>query len=432
MKRVGKATGHQTTRGGAGQKVAALLVTGLVMALMLLGVTTAGATVFAAGSAQPPVGLGTAGTFAVLAGQTITNTGASAISGNVGLYPGSAIAGFPPGTVSNGTEYAADTVAQQAQAALTTAYNDAAGRTPVTSVAGGLLGGQTLAPGVYGYTSGLALTGTVTLDGGGNPGAVFIFQAGSTLVTASGSTVQLTGGAQACNVFWQVGSSATLGTGTTFVGTVMALTSVSVETGSTVEGRILARNGSVSLDDSAVTAPGCSTVTTTAASHHTLVLGTTVNDTATVTGNQTDGTPTGSVAFRVCGPGTTTCAPTAGTSLGTAEPLINGTATSPAFKPTAVGTYCFAAVYVPTGGVYQTSSTSGTASNGECFTVTAAAGSSGPGSSATSSPVIPPTHTGEPWAGFLYWVLAAVVGLAGLGLVAGRRYGFRSEHRNER
>jgi hypothetical protein len=116
---------------------------------------------------------------------------------------------------------------------------------------------------VYKATSGLGLTGTVTLNAHNNPNAVFIFQAGSTLITASSSTVKLIGGAQACNVFWQVGSSATLGTNTTFVGSILALTSASVQTGATVDGRVLARNGQVSLDDNTITAPTCSTTSTT-------------------------------------------------------------------------------------------------------------------------------------------------------------------------
>ncbi|HUY61187.1 MAG TPA: ice-binding family protein [Candidatus Dormibacteraeota bacterium] len=217
----------------------------------------------AAASTQPPVGLGTAASFAVLAGTTVTNTGASVISGDLGVSPGTAITGFPPGVVIHGTEYKADTVAKRAQADLKTAYLDAAGRTPATTVSADL-GGQTLAPGVYKATSGLGLTGTVTLDGQSNPNAVFIFQAGSTLITASSSRVSLIGGAQACNVFWQVGSSATLGTNSTFVGNILALTSASVKTGATVHGRVLAQNGQVSLDTNTITASTCTTATASA------------------------------------------------------------------------------------------------------------------------------------------------------------------------
>ena len=236
---------------------ARLLVAGAASIVILVGVAGTSAS-----AAQPSVGLGTATPFAVLAGTTVTNTGPSVISGDLGVSPGSAVTGFPPGLVINGAQHVADAAALQAQSDLTTAYNDAAGRTPV-SVVSSDLGGQTLVPGVYQATSGLGLTGTVTLDAQGDPNAVFVFQAGSTLITASSSTVDLIGGAQACNVFWQVGSSATLGTNTTFVGSVMALTSASLQTGTTVAGRILARNGQVSLDTNTITQPNCITPTTT-------------------------------------------------------------------------------------------------------------------------------------------------------------------------
>jgi hypothetical protein len=166
--------------------------------------------------------------------------------------------------VSDGTEHRDDDVARQAQSDLTTGYNQAAGRTPATAVSPSDLGGRTLAPGVYKAASALGLTGTVTLDGQNDPAAVFIFQAGSTLITAPNSTVKLIRGVQPCNVFWQVGSSATLGTDTAFVGSILALTSVTVETGTTVAGRVLARNAKVSLDDSTITRPTCMAATTTA------------------------------------------------------------------------------------------------------------------------------------------------------------------------
>jgi hypothetical protein len=208
-----------------------------------------------AGAAQPPVGLGTAGSFAVLAGSTVTNTGPSVVNGDVGVSPGTAVTGFPPGTV-NGTIHAADAVAAQAQTDTTTAYNDAAGRTPPVSVSGDL-GGQTLTPGVYKSSSSLGLTGDVTLDAQGDPSAVFIFQVGSTLTTASSSRVVLTNGAAACNVFWQIGSSATLGTNSSFKGTILALTSITLTTGANVEGRTLARNGAVTMDHNTITRANC-------------------------------------------------------------------------------------------------------------------------------------------------------------------------------
>ena len=211
-------------------------------------------------AAQPPVGLGTSSSFAVLAGQAVTNTGPSTINGNLGVSPGAAISGFPPGTV-NGTEHAADAVAAQAELDLTTAYNDAAGRTPAVAVPADLTG-LTLTPGVYHNSSALGLTGAVTLNAQGDPNAVFIFQAGSTLITGSSSTVNLINGAQPCNVFWQVGSSATLGTTSTFVGDIMALTSISMNNGVTLTGRALARNGSVTLINDTVNAASCATGTT--------------------------------------------------------------------------------------------------------------------------------------------------------------------------
>ena len=213
-----------------------------------------------AAAAEAPVGLGTAASFAVLGGTTVTNTGPSVISGDVGLSPGTAITGFPPGIV-NGTTHATDAVAAQAQIDTTTAYNDAAGRASTATVSADLAG-QTLVSGVY--TGGtLGLTGTVTLDAQGDPNAVFIFQSASTLITASSSVVALINGASACNVFWQVGSSATLGTNSTFVGTILALTSIAATTGVTIDGRLLARNGEVTLDTNTITSSTCTTTPTT-------------------------------------------------------------------------------------------------------------------------------------------------------------------------
>jgi hypothetical protein len=215
---------------------------------------------FPASAAEAPVGLGTAASYSVLGGQTVTNTGPSTLSGDLGVSPGTAITGFPPGTVGGAT-HAGDAQAAQAQSDLTIAYDDAAGRAPTASVAGDLVG-QTLTTGVYNSTGPLALSGTLTLDGQGDPNAVFIFQIASTLITASASNVNVINGAQACNVFWQVGSSATLGTTSSFVGTIMALTSISVTTGATVEGRALARNGAVTLDDNVFTTTACDTTPT--------------------------------------------------------------------------------------------------------------------------------------------------------------------------
>ena len=241
----------------------------------LFVVATVGAvfTVASPAHAEGPVGLGTATSFAVLAGQTVTNTGSSVISGDVGLSPGSAVVGFPPAVVNNGALHVTDAVAAQAQLDLTAAYDDAAGRTPAVAI-GPDLSGLTLTTGVY-SAGAMSLTGTLTLDGQGDPNASFVFQAASSLITGSSSVVSLINGANPCNVFWQVVSSATLGTGSTFVGTVMALTSIAATTGATITGRLLARNGEVTLDANVINAPtGCAvfappatttTTTTTAA-----------------------------------------------------------------------------------------------------------------------------------------------------------------------
>jgi hypothetical protein len=204
------------------------------------------------------VSLGTADSFAVLAGTTVTNTGPSVISGDLGVSPGTAVTGFPPGTVTAGTIHAADSVAAQAEADLATAYNDAAGRSSTATISADLAG-STLAPGVYTSASSLGLSGALTLDAQGDPNAVFVFQAGSTLTVGSGSRVLLIRGAQACNVFWQVGSSATIGTDSAFAGNILALTSIALTTRATLQGRALARNGAVTLDTNTITKATCVT-----------------------------------------------------------------------------------------------------------------------------------------------------------------------------
>jgi hypothetical protein len=209
-------------------------------------------TTAATPAGQAPVALGAASTFAVLAGSTVTNTGATTVNGDLGLSPGTAVTGFPPGTV-NGTIHAADPAAAQAQLDLTTAYDDAAGRTAGAITVAGNLGGQTLTPGLYKSTSTLEISsGDLTLDAQGDANAVFIFQMGSALTTTVSRQVILSGGARAANVFWQVGSSATLGTGSVFKGNILALASITVTTGAEVEGRLLARTAAVSLDSNIV------------------------------------------------------------------------------------------------------------------------------------------------------------------------------------
>ena len=214
-------------------------------------------------AAQAPVGLGTASSFAVLSGAGITNTGATTINGDVGSFPTPSETGF--GTVTlNGVNNAGNAVTQQAKTDLVTAYNTAAGALPHNAVATEL-GGKTLTPGVY--TSGtFGITGTLTLNTLGDPNAVFIFQTTlSTLITASASQVVVLNGAQACNVFWQVASSATLGTGSHLIGTVMALSAITANTGATIQGRLLARNAAVTLDNNTITRNVCAATTPTTA-----------------------------------------------------------------------------------------------------------------------------------------------------------------------
>jgi hypothetical protein len=237
-----------------GRRRCAALLTFVFAAIFLLVVGPA-----AEAAIVPTVPLATSAEYAVLGGSTVTNTGPSILDGSLGVWPGPAITGFPPGLVlAPSTTHTNDAVAQQAQSDLTAAYDDAAGR-PLDATTTADLGGLQLQGGVYAGPSrgALGLTGTLTLDGAGNPNSVFVFQTNSTLITEVGSRVRLINGAQECNVFWQVGSSATLGTGSVFVGNVLALTSISVDSGVLVHGRALARNGAVTLINDTFTAPTC-------------------------------------------------------------------------------------------------------------------------------------------------------------------------------
>jgi type VI secretion system secreted protein VgrG len=208
---------------------------------------------------QADYSLGSAADFAVLAGTTVTSTGDTVLNGNAGDYPGATISGFGPGIV-NGTSYAGGTVAQQAQADALAAYTTLAGLTPNQNLTGQDLGGLTLTPGVYNFTSAAQLTGTLTLNALGNPNAKFVFQIGSTLTTANGSSVVLENSAQALTVDWQVGTSATLGNGTVLDGSIIANTSITMNTGASLTGNVLALNGAVSLDDNDISVPSVSSV----------------------------------------------------------------------------------------------------------------------------------------------------------------------------
>ncbi len=209
-------------------------------------------------SAQTAPGLGSAASFAVLGGQTVTNTGPTTIFGDLGVSPGTAVTGFPPGSVTAGATHKADAVALQAQSDVTTAYDALAAQACTADKTGKDLGGQTLTQGVYCFSSSAQLTGALTLDAQGSADAVFIFKMASKLTTASSSSVRVINGGTACNVFWRVGSSATLGTTTKFVGNILALTSIALQNGASVSGRALARNGEVTMDTNNVSIQGCS------------------------------------------------------------------------------------------------------------------------------------------------------------------------------
>src|SRR5665648_88001 len=299
-------------------------------------------------AAQPTVNLGTTSTFAVLAGTTITNTGSTTISGslpegggNIGVSPQSAITGLPPGTVT-GIKHLNDTSAIQAKTDLVAAYLDAAGRTPTTTFTAteNQLGGKTLKSGVYAFghatTANLTAARPLILDAEGNENAVFIFQASSDLITASGSKIILTNSARFCRVFWQVTSSATLGTNSTFVGHIFALTSIAAQTGATVQGQLLARNGAVTLDTNTITNGLCPTLATST----TTTLGGTTS--TTLDGGPTTTTPGGTTTTlggatsTTLGGGTTTTAtaPSGGTTTtahggGTTTTRASTTTTTP-------------------------------------------------------------------------------------------------------
>jgi len=221
----------------------------LLLIMSMLFVTAGGPTpnVTANPNAEAP-DLGTAASFVGLAGSTFTNTGSGVYYGNVGVSPGSEVIGFPPGEVRNGAIHAADGVALQAQVDANIAYIALTGQLCDTDLTGQDLGGKTLQPGVYCFDTSAQLTGDLVLDALGDANAVWVFKTGSTLTTASGATVSLINGGQALNVFWQVGSSATLGTTTLFSGNILADQSITLDTGAGLLGRALALHGAVTMD----------------------------------------------------------------------------------------------------------------------------------------------------------------------------------------
>jgi len=240
--------------GGAINASSGLFTAGATLATFPSTVRACNSTGFLCGFATvtvantPPIGpsLGTAQTYGILAGSTVTCVTGGTINADVGVSPGSTTTGFPPCTITGAT-HLADATAATAQNDLTTAYNALAGLACGTTVTPADIGGRTLAPGVYCVATSLGVTGTVTLDGQGDANALFVFQMGSTLTTGTSANIALINGAQAKNVWWQVGSSATLGTGTTFRGNILALTSITLVDNATMLGRALARNGAVSL-----------------------------------------------------------------------------------------------------------------------------------------------------------------------------------------
>jgi LPXTG-motif cell wall-anchored protein len=376
---------------------AALVITGLLAIGMVALSAPAGAAAY-----ENSVGLGTAGSYSVLASQTVTNTGNSVLGGDLGVDPLTAITGFPtPGHVLGATN-SANAAAQSAQAANSTAYLDAAGRTPTGTALGAAQVGGTLLPGVYKANSDLGVSGDVTLDGQGDPNSVFIFQIGAALTTASSTRILLTGAAQACNVFWQVTSSATLGTGNTFVGTVLALTSISIDTGTTVLGRALAQTGAVTLDDNVFTNPTCAPTPTT----------TTVTATAGTTGGTSTLTATVAAAGANAPTGTVTFSAN-GVAVGTATIGSNGVATLTVPAGTTAGTKAITAHF---NGLLNYGTSTSTATN----LVT----------TAVAVPTLPNTGPGDT---MRLSLVAASLLLLGFALsVAGRRRGLARHMRSSR
>ena len=284
-----------------------------------------------AGPAAPS--LGTAQSFAILAGSTVTNTGDTIVTGDLGVSPGTAVTGFPPGIV-NGTIHSADAVAAQAQSDATAAYADLAGHACNTELTGQDLGGLTLTPGVYCFSSSAQLTGALVLDAEGDADGVFVFKIGSTLTTASGSSVSLVNGGNQCRVFWQVGSSATLGTGTAFAGNILALESITLNAGASVIGRILARTAALTLIGNSVSNQCWSAQVPTATA---TAEGPTETSTPTATPTSTEG-PTATATNTVGPTATPTVSPAPPTPTLTAAPTSAPTAApaAPTAAPTPV------------------------------------------------------------------------------------------------
>jgi len=299
-----------------------------------------------AGATAAAIPLGTAATFAVLGGSAVTNTGPTVVTGDLGTSPGTSISGFPPGSIT-GTEHSADPVSAAAQADVGTAYGDAAGQPCGTNLTGLNLGSMTLPPGVYCFTSSAQLTGILTLDAQGSSTAQWLFQITSSLTTASNAAVVLVNGGSQCNnnITWQVGSSATIGSGTDFLGNILANTSITLATDAESTGSLYAHTGAVTMESNKVsTCNGVSiapplpvTISTTPSGGGSA--GGTISDSATLVGGLS---PTGNVTFELFGPNDPMCAGSFVSATGT---LVGATASSGPVMTGAAGTYNWVAVY---------------------------------------------------------------------------------------
>jgi hypothetical protein len=330
----------------------------------------------------------------------VNNTGPTVVTGDLGVSPAAAVVGFPPGTVI-GTIHAADATAASAQSSNTTAYGVLAGEACNTSFGVPTdLAGMTLAPGVYCFASSAANTGLLQLDAQGDSNAVWVFQIASTLITGSASTVTVINSGQACNVFWQVGSSATLGTTTTFVGNILALTSITLQTGASLSGRVLAQTGTVTLASNAVSVcslaglPTPTTLTTQASAA--VQLGGLIHDTATLSGGVA---PTGTITFQLFGPNDATCT-AAPAFTSTVTVAGNGSYTSANFTPSVAGTYRWIATY--SGDAANAASATACNDANESVTVSAA------------SAQVAATPTLSEWAMILLAGLVAIAGFAAM------------------
>ena len=311
-----RATTSTAVRTSSAEPRRAALGTTLVAIVVTISLLVGGGISDAA--IVPTITMGTADDYSVLAGTTVTNTGTTVLEQSLGLSPGTAITGFPPGVVTPPATIELNTpAAVAAQLDLTAAYDEAAAR-PLNATIAAELGGQTLVGGVYAAPAqaALSITGNLILDGEGDPNSVFIFQTDTTLGTAAASTVTLINGAQECNVFWQVGSSATLGASSTFVGSILAFTAITVGAGVTVRGRALARNAAVTLDTDTFITPTCDlTAPTTTTFPTTTTVPTTTTTLATTT--TTTPTTTTTIPTTTTLPTTTTTLPTTTTTLAT-------------------------------------------------------------------------------------------------------------------